>query len=119
MAIRVKATRDALATAYGQRAAYACLFTADPGTSGSATGEVSGGSPAYARKQLTWSAPNSSSAITAQATFDVPAGATVTYVGVAQSGTAGTADVVDSAAVPSQTFSSQGTYTITFTYTQS
>lgn len=118
MAIRVLAQRNAMATAYGVAAPYGALFTADPGTSGTATGEVSGGSPAYARKAISWGGP-SASAVTGAPVFDVPSGTTVTFAAVCASSTATTADVRDSAAVTSQAFSSQGTYTVTLTYTQS
>jgi hypothetical protein len=117
MAIAILAQRNAMATAYGVAAPYGCLFTADPGTSGSVTGEVTGGSPAYARKAMSWGAA-SSSAITGAPVFDVPASTTVTYFGVAVSGTATTADLRDKVAVTSQAFASQGTYTVTATYTQ-
>lgn len=118
MAIAILAQRNALATAYGTNAPNGALFTADPGTSGSATGEVTGGSPAYARKSMGWGAA-SASAITGAPVFDVPSGTTVTYFGVTVSATAGTADVRDKVAVTSQAFASQGTYTVTATYTQS
>ena len=118
MAIAILAQRNALATAYGTAAPNGALFTADPGTSGSATGEVTGGSPAYARKSMGWGAA-SNSAITGTATFDVPSGTTVTFFGVTASATAGTADVRDKVAVTSQAFASQGTYQVTATYTQS
>jgi hypothetical protein len=118
MAIRNLSTRNTLATAYGTANPYGALFTADPGTSGSATGEVTGGSPAYARKALSWGAV-SASVITSGATvFDVPSGTTVAYFGVCTSITAGAATVGDSASVTSQAFASQGTYTVTATYTQ-
>ncbi|NNC10708.1 hypothetical protein HII28_02245 [Planctomonas sp. JC2975] len=118
MAISILAQRNAVATAYGVAAPYGCLFTSTgPGTSGSATNEVTGGSPAYARKAMSWSAP-SNSAITGAPTFDVPSGTTVTYAGVAVSATAGTADIRDATSITSQVFSSQGTYQVTFTYTQ-
>lgn len=116
MAIATTAERNSLATKYGQDAAYAALFTADPGTTGSATGEVSGGSPAYARKAVTWSAP-SGGAVTGTVTFDVPAGTTVTYAGLCTGSTGG--NLIDRVSVTSQTFSTQGTYQVTFTYTQS
>lgn len=116
MAIRTLAQRNALASSYGTSAPNGCLFTADPGTSGTATGEVSGGAPAYARKPMGWGAA-ANSAITGSPVFDVPSGTTVTYFGVAVSATAGTADVRDSSAVTSQAFSSQGTYTVTATFT--
>lgn len=119
MAVRTLAQRNALAARYGVEAPNGALFTADPGTSGSATGEVSGGSPAYARKALSWGAPSASAITSAATAFDVPASTTVTYFGVTVSATATTADVRDSVAVTSQTFASQGTYTVTATYTQS
>lgn len=117
MAIATLAQRNALATAYGSAAPYGCLFTADPGTSGAATGEVTGGSPAYARKAISWGAA-AASAITGAPVFDVGSGTTVTFAGVAVSNVAGTADVRDKVAITSQTFSSQGTFTVTYTYTQ-
>lgn len=117
MAIAVLAQRNAMATAYGVAAPYGALFTADPGTSGSATGEVTGGSPAYARKALNWGAP-SASAVVGTGTFDVASGVTVTYFAAAVSGTATTADLRDRVSVTSQAFSSQGTYVVTATYTQ-
>lgn len=117
MAIRTLAQRNALATAYGVAAPYGTLFTADPGTSGAATGEVSGGSPAFARKALAWGAA-SGSAVVGTGTFDIPAGTTLTYFGVTVSSVLTTADVRDSVAVTSQAFASQGTYAVTSTYTQ-
>lgn len=118
MAIAILAQRNALATAYGAAAPYGCLFTADPGTSGTVTGEVTGGSPAYARKALSWGAAASSAIVSGATVFDVGAGVTVTFFGVAVSATAGTADLRDKVAVTSQAFASQGTYTVTATYTQ-
>ena len=118
MAIRNVTQRTALAAAYASAAPFGALFTADPGTANSATGEVSGGSPAYARKNLGWTAASGGST-TGGATFDVPSGVTVTFAAVAASGTAGTADIRDSGAVPSQQFSSQGQYVISTSYTQS
>lgn len=118
MAIATLAQRNALATAYGAAAPNGALFTADPGTSGAATGEVTGGSPAYARKALNWGAASASVITSAATTFDIPAGTTVTFAGNTVSATAGTADVRDKVAVTSQAFASQGTYIVTATYTQ-
>ncbi len=117
MAIAILAQRNALATAYGAAAPYGALFTADPGTSGTATGEVTGGAPAYNRKALTWGAA-AASAIAGSATFDVGAGVTVTYFGVTVSVTPGTADVRDKVSITSQAFASQGTFQVSATYTQ-
>lgn len=118
MAIATLAQRNALATSYGTNAPNGALFTADPGTTGTVVGEVTGGSPAYARKAISWGAA-AASAITGAPVFDVPSGTTVTYAGVTVSVTAGTADLRDRVAVTSQAFASQGTYTVTYSYTQS
>ncbi|MGH3497723.1 MAG: hypothetical protein ACRDP1_09700 [Nocardioidaceae bacterium] len=118
MAISILAQRNAMATAYGAAAPNGSLFTgAGPGTSGSATNEVSGGTPAFARKALGWGAA-AASATTGGATFDVPSGTTVTWFGVCVSATLATADVRDAVTVTSQAFASQGTYAVTATYTQ-
>ena len=118
MAIRNLTQRNAMATAYGAAAPYGAIFTGDPGTADAATNEVAGGSPVYQRKAMSWGAA-SASAITGAPVFDVGAGTTVTYAGVCVGGTKTTADVRDSAAITSQAFASQGTFTVTYTYTQS
>ncbi len=118
MPIASTAERNSLAGKYGVDTPYAALFTADPGTSGSAAGEVTGGAPAYARKALVWGAPVGG-VVTASATFDVPAGTTVAYVGACASSVAGTADVRDRTGVVSQTFATQGQYTANFNFTMS
>jgi hypothetical protein len=61
---------------------------------GQAGAEVTGGSPAYARKAITWQAAGAvvqgEKTITAGVTFDVPAGTTVRAVGLWSASTAGT-----------------------------
>lgn len=116
MAIATTGEKNSLATKYGTDAAYAALFTADPGSSGTVTGEVTGGSPAYARKAITWGAA-SGGVITGTVTFDVPSGTTVTYAGVCSALTGAT--LLDKVAVTSQNFASQGTYALTLTFTES
>lgn len=118
MSIRVMAEKDSLANKYAADAPYGTIHTSDPGTGGNATGEVSGGSPAYARKAISWSTASGTGVVTGAPTFDVPSGTTVTYAGVAASSTATTNDLKDSVAVTSQAFASQGTYQVTYTYTQ-
>lgn len=116
MAIATTAEKNSLATKYGVDAVYAALFTADPGTTGSVTGEVTGGSPAYARVAISWGSA-SSGVVTGTATLNVPSGTTVTYAGVCTSSTG--ANLLDRVAVTSQAFNSQGQYALTLTYTQS
>lgn len=99
---------DALATVCTRLA----LHTGDPGGANSATNEVTGGSPAYARKAIAWNAA-SGGAIddsTNGAVFDIPAGTTVAWI----SGwnTAGTTRYFKKA-VTNETFAGQGTYTVT------
>ena len=91
---------------------HASLHTANPDPAGGS--EVTGGSPAYARKSITWSAAAAGSmAASNQPVFDVPGSTTVTHVGFFSAVTAGTymgmADVTD------ETFGAQGTYTLTST----
>lgn len=75
------------------------------------TGEITGGSPAYARKAPTWGTPATGAvAMTNQPVFDVPAGtvARVMFFSALSAGTyLGDAELVD------EVFAAQGTYTIT------
>lgn len=114
MAIQTTTQKNNLATAYGTNATFAALYTTAPGAS--AGTEPTGGSPAYARKSISWGAA-SGGVVTATVTFDVPAGTTVVGAGVHTALTAGT--YLDGASVTSQNFASQGTYQLTLTYTQS
>lgn len=119
MAIRNVTQRNAVATAYGAAAPYGALFTADPGTADAATNELTTtGSPAYARKAISWGTA-SASVITGAPVFDCYSGVTVAFAGVCVSSTRGTADVRDSFDITDQAFASQGQLTVTFSYTQS
>lgn len=119
MSIRVLTTRDAVANYYASIAPYLAAFTADPGTGGNATNEVTGGSPVYARVALGWSTSSGGAGVTnGSATVNIPAGTTVNYVGVCASATAGTNDVKDNVAVTPQTFASQGTYAVNASFTE-
>jgi len=74
--------------------------------------EISGGSPAYERKAVTFNGADDGSIDSSnQPVLDVPAGAVVNYVGFFSALTAGIlhgiADVVE------ETFGAQGTYTLT------
>lgn len=109
--------RENLAIAYGNAATHAALFTTT--TTGTTPGtEVSGGTPAYARKSLVsaWTAGTVDGSTTATVVFDVPAGVTVLGAGLYNAVTGGT--YLDGGPVTSQAFASQGTYTLTITYTQ-
>lgn len=114
MAIQTAALKNTLATAYGNAATHGAIYTTAPGAT--AGTEPSGGTPAYARKPLTWGAP-SNGLITATATFDVPTGTTIVGAGVHSALTAG--NYLDGGGLTSQAFNSQGTMTVTYTYQQS
>src|SRR6185503_1383317 len=85
------------------------LHTGDPGGANSASNEVTGGSPAYARKAVAWNAASGGVATqNGDVVFDVPA-CTVAWVSCWN--TAGTVrywkkDVTD------EVFAAQGTYTV-------
>jgi hypothetical protein len=113
LAIQTVGMRNTMAAAYGTNAPWAALYSTPPSTTAGA--ELSGGSPAYARKATSWSAP-ASSAVSSTQTFDVGSGSTVAGAGLHSLVTAGT--YLDGTSVTSQAFSSQGTYALTLTYTQ-
>lgn len=70
-------------------AIFASAHTGDPSTTGA--NEVTGGSPAYARKSITYAAASGGQkASNAGITFDIPASTTVTHIGLFSASTAGT-----------------------------
>ena len=88
-------------------ALYMALYTDAAGET-----EVSGGSPAYARKAITWgSASGGALATGAQIVFDVPAGTTVRAIGICSALTGGTQYAVDEPATV-ETWAGQGTCTV-------
>ncbi|GAA3957770.1 hypothetical protein GCM10023085_45350 [Actinomadura viridis] len=108
------ATRDDFLDDLDTLATHASLHTADPGTTGA--NEVTGGSPAYARKAITWNPSSAGSkTVTASVTFDVPAGTTVTHCGTWTGASGGTFRGGGTTTVES--FGAQGTYTLNLTAT--
>jgi len=88
---------------------YLSLHSASPGDTGA--NEISGGSPAYARKSTVWNAATGGSMDNSDTpVIDVPASTTVTHLGVWDAVTAGNflgyVDITD------ETFTAQGTYTV-------
>lgn len=114
MAIKTSALKNTLATTYGSEAKFGAIYTTEPGST--AGSEPTGGTPAYARKALSWG-PATNGVVTATAVFDVPAGATIVGFGVHSDATGGT--YLDGGTLTSQSFSSQGTLTVNFSYEQS
>lgn len=83
------ATKEAaIIAAKATNFAFASLHTAAAGTTGA--NEATGGSPAYARKAITWTdGASDGSTVGSQVTFDVPAG-TYIEIGFWSAVTAGT-----------------------------
>jgi hypothetical protein len=110
--VAVVATAESLAGSYAALATHASLHTADPGTTG--TSEVTGGSPAYARIPLTWTAGGSDGIYTTSATFNLPASTAVTHVGLWSALTSGSFRDKTACAISS---GSQRTVTVNITTT--
>lgn len=91
-------------------AVFVSLHTADPTTVGD--NEVTGGSPAYARKAITWNTAASGALDSSNApVFDVPAGTTVTHFGLWSLVSSGTF-YGGGALSANEAFTAQGTYTL-------
>jgi hypothetical protein len=104
--------KNVMLDALGAVCTRLALHTGDPGAANTAANEVTGGTPAYARKAIAWNAASNGAMddSTNGAVFDVPAGTTVAWI----SGwnTAGTVRYFKKA-VTNETFGAQGTYTVT------
>lgn len=82
------ASKEAAALAVTALGNYVSLHTGDPGTTGAS--EATGGSPAYARKQTTWTGGASDGSVPgSQVEFDAPAGS-YSHTGVWTAATGGT-----------------------------
>lgn len=107
-------SRTAMANFYATQAPW-CALTSTAPTATAGT-EISGGSPAYARRASNWGAGANSAVVSTPAAHDVPSGTTVAGVQYHSAQTAGT--YWDGVPVTAQSFSSQGTYAVTATFTQ-
>lgn len=91
---------------------FISLHTADPGDTGAS--EVTGGT--YTREATDWPAPAASSVTGSSVTLEVPAGVTITHWGVWSLATGG--DFIYGGQLPaSESFGSNGTYSVTPTMT--
>ena len=90
-------------------ATHLALFNGDPEGAGV---EISGGSPAYARKSVTWPAASGGSVAASNVpiAFDVPSGATVDHWALYTALTAGT--LLAAGTLTSETYGAQGTYNV-------
>lgn len=121
MAIQIAATRQMLADDYKTNGdaipggtAWVGLHTGSPGAAGTAN-EVSGGSPAYARKQITWTSGSGGALTGTSATIDVPTG-TYTYASLWNAASSGSC--IDWVAITSTTLGAQGQIVVTPSFTQ-
>ena len=102
---------DIMLDAVTDSTTYASLHTGDPGSDGD--DEVSGGSPAYARKTISWNSASGGSIDSSNAPeFDVPGGTTITHWGVWTASSGGTFLFGGSLSAP-ESYGSQGDYTLT------
>lgn len=116
MAINITSTKNDLASAFADKVDFISLHTGSPGTGSTPANEVTGGSPAYARKVPNWGSPSNGVITADEIEFDVPMGTTVTHVGYLD-GDGNLVDWADSADIPFT--SAQGKLRVTPKYTQS
>jgi hypothetical protein len=115
MAIAVATTRQSVANAYYALGNWIGVCTGDPGTTSTPSNEATGGSPAYARIQTTWT-PASGGVVNGNAVTINVAAATYTYILLASASSGAT--MLDKAAISSVVMSAQGQLVVTPTYTQ-
>jgi hypothetical protein len=102
--------KNLMLNALGAVAVFVSLHDGDPGDNGA--NEISGGSPAYARKAITWNTAGGGTMDDSNIPlFDVPAAKTVKYGGIWSLVTGGV--FYGAAAVTNEAFAAQGTYTLT------
>ena len=127
MAIEIANTRQILANAYKVAGAahnsvpggnpYVGLHTGPPGPSGTAN-QVTGGSPAYARKQMVWTSGSGGVLTGSSVTIDVPAG-TYTHASLWTGPTGdGAAVCIDWVKITDTTLGAQGQIVVTPSFTQ-
>jgi hypothetical protein len=104
------AFRESLAVYAGTLMTHASLYTTTPTATTPGT-EVTGSG--WARQPVVWSAGASDGSITATIVFNVPAGQTVVGGGFHSALTGG--NYLDGGALPSQPYTTAGTYTLNAT----
>lgn len=117
MAIKVTASVNSMASSYVSGHTAIGVAASDPGTTTTPASEASGGTPAYARKNTTWSAGTTGVQNGTQVSIDLAAG-TYAWMILASSLTTGAANMWDNVSFPSQTLSADGPLLLTPTYTQ-
>lgn len=108
----VNTTRDAVANHIKTLGSWISLHTASPGQTGAS--EVTGGSPAYARKQTTWGTATGGTGLVtgSEVVIDVPPSTTVSHVGICSAST-GAGTVVEWSDSADITYTPQGQVKVT------
>lgn len=111
MGILTTAGKNVALDGVGTAITHVALHSGDPGATG-ANNEISGGSPAYARRAITWNAAASGNLDSSAAPeFDVPGGTTVSHWSGWTASSGGTC-LVTGALSASEAFAAQGKYTL-------
>lgn len=99
------------AAAGGVTTAYpwVALYDGDPAGAGT---EVTGGSPAYARKQGTWAESGGVSSLQATLQFDIPSGQQITHFALFDAVSGGTMGGSEALSA-TENYGAQGTYDLT------
>ncbi|MEI6296276.1 MAG: hypothetical protein WCO84_01340 [bacterium] len=99
--------KNAMLDAQGALSTYMSLHSGFPAT---AINEITGGTPAYARKAITWAVASAGSkSINVVPVFDVPA-STIAAIGYWSAATAGT--LYGGSTVTNETYVAQGEYKV-------
>jgi hypothetical protein len=104
------AEKNAMLDDFAGRGLYLALHSGDPASGGN---EITGGSPAYARQEIDWNAADAGEVDAPAIEFDVPAGASVAWVGIWSASTSGTLRFKKQ--VTAETYAAQGVHTVTIT----
>jgi len=111
-------SKNAMANYYGTQATQIGLANTAQSTTSTITGEISGGTPAYARVATTWGSASSSAITGTAVTINVPTTTTVTHALLCTAST-GSTTLFDWCQVTSTTYNAQGSAIITPTFTMS
>jgi hypothetical protein len=102
----INAASDGVAAKVG----YVSLHSADP--AGTGAHEITGGTPAYARKAVLWDpATGGVAPISGPVTFDIPPGTTISHAALWDTLTGGTTYGDDALSSP-ETYGAQGSYNL-------
>lgn len=114
--VNVTNTAQTLSKDYTALGSYIGIASVDPGSSSTPTSEASGGSPAYARQQTTWTAGSGGVYNGSAVTINLPKG-TYNYMILCSQATGD--NMIDNCPIPQQILTADGSLTVQPVYTQS